>query len=85
MRKVTEPGEGPTIVDLIRRGRCQLVVNTPQGSGARGDGYRIRESALLAGVSCITTVAGARAAVEAIAKARREEAISLQEKIGASA
>jgi carbamoyl-phosphate synthase large subunit len=85
VRKVSESGNDPTVVDLIRRGRCDLVVNTPQGSGARGDGYRIRESALLAGVPCITTVAGARAAVEAIAKARREEAISLQEKIGASA
>jgi carbamoyl-phosphate synthase large subunit len=85
VRKVGEPGDDPTVVDLIRRGRCDLVVNTPQGSGARGDGYRIRESALLAGVPCITTVAGARAAVDAIAKARREETISLQEKIGASA
>ena len=83
VRKVSEPGDEPTVVDLIRRGRCDLVVNTPQGSGARGDGYRIRESALLAGVPCITTVAGARAAVEAIAKGRREEAVSLQEKIGA--
>jgi carbamoyl-phosphate synthase large subunit len=83
VRKVSEHGDDPTVVDLIRRGRCDLVVNTPQGSGARGDGYRIRESALLAGVPCITTVAGARAAVEAIAKGRREEAVSLQEKIGA--
>src|SRR6266536_2706764 len=36
LRKVTEAGEGPTVVDLIRRGRCNLVVNTPfGGSGAR--------------------------------------------------
>src|SRR5204862_3630826 len=27
VRKVTEPGSGPTVVDLIRRGRCDLVVN----------------------------------------------------------
>ena len=32
-----EPGE-PTVVDLIREHRCDLVVNTPQGSGARADG-----------------------------------------------
>ena len=32
--KVAEADEGePTVVDLIRRGRCDLVVNTPQGSG----------------------------------------------------
>ena len=32
----------------IRRGRCDLVVNTPQGAGARSDGYLIREAALVA-------------------------------------
>jgi carbamoyl-phosphate synthase large subunit len=80
IRKVSEAGEQPTVVDLVRRGRCDLVVNTPQGSGARGDGYRIREAALVAGVPCITTLAGARAAFESIAKGRREEVVSLQER-----
>ena len=79
MRKVTEEGAGPTVVDLIRRGRCNLVVNTPQGSGARTDGYLIREAALVARVPCITTLSGAAAAVHAIANARSEESLSLQE------
>jgi hypothetical protein len=35
---------------------------------------------MIARVPCITTLAGARAAVEALAKARDEEAISLQER-----
>jgi carbamoyl-phosphate synthase large subunit len=81
VRKVTEPGDGPTVVDLIRRGRCQLVVNTPQGSGARTDGYLIREAALVARVPCITTASGAAAAVHAIANARGESTLSLQERI----
>ena len=81
VRKVTEEGDGPSVVDLVRRGRCDLVVNTPQGSGARTDGYRIREAALVARVPCITTVSGAAAAVEAIAHARDEVALSLQERI----
>jgi carbamoyl-phosphate synthase large subunit len=82
VRKVTEAGEGPTVVDLIRRGRCNLVVNTPfGGSGARTDGYLIREAALVARVPCITTLSGAAAAVHAIANARREESLSLQERI----
>jgi carbamoyl-phosphate synthase large subunit len=79
VRKVTEEGTGPTVVDLIRRGRCNLVVNTPQGSGARTDGYLIREAALVARVPCITTLSGAAAAVHAIANARSEESLSLQE------
>jgi carbamoyl-phosphate synthase large subunit len=85
VRKVTEDGEGPTVVDLVRRGRCDLVINTPQGSGARTDGYRIREAALVARIPCITTISGAAAAVEAIAHARDEVALSLQERIDAQA
>jgi carbamoyl-phosphate synthase large subunit len=81
VRKVTESGTGPTVVDLIRRGRCNLVVNTPFGSGARSDGYLIREAALVARVPCITTLSGAAAAVHAIANARHEESLSLQERI----
>ena len=84
VRKVTESGEGPTVVDLIRRGHCELVVNTPfGGSGPRSDGYLIREAALAARVPCITTMAGAKAAVHAIADAQGDLAISLQERIHA--
>jgi len=85
VRKVTEDGPGPSVVDLVRRGRCDLVINTPQGSGARTDGYLIREAALVARVPCVTTLSGAAAAVEAIAHARDEVALSLQERIDAHA
>ena len=86
VRKVTEEGEGPTVVDLVRRGHCDLVVNTPFGDpGARSDGYLIREAALAARVPCITTMAGARAAVHAIADAQGDLAVSLQERISAQA
>jgi carbamoyl-phosphate synthase large subunit len=84
VRKVTEAGEGPTVVDLVRRGHCDLVLNTPfGGSGPRSDGYLIREAALAARVPCITTIAGAKAAVTAIADARGDLAVSLQERISA--
>ncbi len=81
--KVAEQQDGePTVVDLIKERRCDLVINTPQGSGARADGYLIREAALVARVPCITTVSGAAAAVHAIANARAEATLSLQERIG---
>jgi carbamoyl-phosphate synthase large subunit len=86
LRKVMEPGEGPDVVDLINRKKCDLVVNTPEGgSGARSDGYLIREAALVHRVPCITTISGAAAAVHAIANARSETALSLQERIDAEA
>ena len=83
VRKMMEGGGGATVVDLVRRGRCDLVINTPQGHGARADGYLIREAALVNGVPCITTLSGAAAAVHAIASARTEVALSLQERIDA--
>ena len=84
--KVADADDGEaTVVDLVRRGRCDLVINTPQGGGARADGYLIREAALVARVPCVTTISGAAAAVHAIANARAESALSLQERIGIEA
>jgi carbamoyl-phosphate synthase large subunit len=84
VRKLSEARDGePTVIDLIRRGRCDLVINTPEGRNARSDGYAIREAALARRVPCITTLSGAAAAVHAIANARAEQALSLQERIDA--
>jgi carbamoyl-phosphate synthase large subunit len=79
--EVTVLEKGDAVVDAIRAGRCDLVVNTPQGSGARRDGALIRQAALSARVPCITTLSGARLAVDAIANASAEIARSLQERI----
>ena len=81
--KVSGELDEPTVVDLIRRGSCDLVINTPFGQHARSDGYLIREAALVRRVPCITTLSGAAAAVHAIANARAERAVSLQERIDA--
>jgi carbamoyl-phosphate synthase large subunit len=70
--------KGEAVVELVRSRGVDLVVNTPQGRNARRDGYAIREAAVVAGVPCITTLAVARAAADAIANARAEEPLSLQ-------
>src|SRR5262249_4797675 len=72
--------KGAAGVGPLRRRRFDLVVNTPAGGNARRDGYAIREAAVVTRIPCITTLAGARAAVEAIEKARTETALSLQER-----
>ncbi|HWB69532.1 MAG TPA: carbamoyl-phosphate synthase large subunit, partial [Solirubrobacterales bacterium] len=71
----------PNVVDLIRERRCDLVINTPTGSGARADGYEIRSAAVRQGIPCITTMTGATAAARAIAAGKLDEAAvrSLQE------
>ncbi|HKH75819.1 MAG TPA: carbamoyl-phosphate synthase large subunit [Rubrobacteraceae bacterium] len=64
VNKIGENGED--VLGLIERGGVDLIVNTPWGRGARTDGYLIRRKALTHGVPCITTLAGAAAAVQGI-------------------
>jgi len=61
----------PNLLDHLADGSIALVVNTPQGKGARTDEGRIRASAVSQGVPCITTIAGARAAVAALERLRQ--------------
>ena len=61
----------PNLLDHLANGAIALVVNTPSGKGARTDEGRIRASAVSHGVPCITTVAGARAAVSALERLRK--------------
>ena len=49
------------MLGLIEAGGVDLIVNTPWGRGPRTDGYLIRRRALMHGVPCITTLAGAAA------------------------
>jgi carbamoyl-phosphate synthase large subunit len=59
--------EGPdNVVDLIRAGEIDVVVNTPQGSGPRTDGYEIRTAAVAADIPCVTTLSGLAAMVQGI-------------------
>jgi carbamoyl-phosphate synthase large subunit len=77
--KVSEGGR--SIVDLIREGAVDLVINTPFGRGPRSDGYFIRTVSVQAGIPCITTLPGALAAVRGIEALRGEPCVpeSLQE------
>jgi carbamoyl-phosphate synthase large subunit len=69
-----EAGGAANIVEQIRAGRIDPVINTPHGhSGTRTDGYEIRTAAVAADIPCITTVAGAAAAIQGIEAAIRSE------------
>ncbi|WP_205915323.1 carbamoyl-phosphate synthase large subunit [Prescottella equi] len=66
------PEGARTIVDQIKDGEVDMVINTPYGnSGPRVDGYEIRSAAVSKSVPCITTVQGASAAVQGIEAAVR--------------
>jgi carbamoyl-phosphate synthase large subunit len=82
VRQIKKIGEGsPNVVDLIRERQCDLVINTPTGSGARADGYEIRSAAVRRGIPCVTTMTGASAAARAIAAQKESgtQVRSLQE------
>jgi carbamoyl-phosphate synthase large subunit len=72
--------EMPSIVELIRAGEVDLVINTPSGRSARADGREIRRETVAADKALVTTIAQVSAAVAAI-DARHEElrVTSLQE------
>jgi carbamoyl-phosphate synthase large subunit len=60
----------PDIVDEMRSGHIQLVFNTTEGAQAISDSFSLRRTALTHGIPYYTTVAGARAAVQAIGALR---------------
>jgi carbamoyl-phosphate synthase large subunit len=81
VRTVYKVMEGrPNVVDLIKGGEIQLLVNTPIGAKSFFDEKAIRRAAVQQRVPCITTVAGALAAVEGIAasKSRPLRVMALQ-------
>ena len=66
VRRVNKVKEGrPHVVDKIKNGEFTLIINTTAGKQSLRDSYTIRRHALLHKVTYFTTLAGARAAVEA--------------------
>jgi carbamoyl-phosphate synthase large subunit len=56
----------PHIVDMIKNGQIDLIVNTTEGKQAIADSYTIRRTALHNKISYSTTMAGARATCMAL-------------------
>ena len=86
-RQVNKVLEGrPHIVDAMTDGGVQLVFNTTEGAQAIRDSFSLRQTALLREIPYYTTMAGARAAVQAIAALRTGalEVAPLQSYFGSS-
>ncbi len=81
-RVVPKVGEGERdTVWQIESGRVDLVINTPQGHRARGDGRLMRRAATARGVPIVTTVAGGEAVIRSLKGSRQAvyEVRSLQD------
>jgi len=69
VRKIAEGR--PNLLDHLANGVIAAIVNTPSGKGARTDEGRIRAAAVSHGIPCITTIAGAKAAIGALERLRQ--------------
>jgi carbamoyl-phosphate synthase large subunit len=63
----------PHIVDLIKDGGVAMLINTTEGRQAIRDSYELRRAALMARLPYYTTMPGARAVVQALARLRTGE------------
>jgi carbamoyl-phosphate synthase large subunit len=61
----------PNLIDYMKNKQIALIINTPSGKGARTDEGKIRSAAVANGVTCITTLSAAHAAVEACRASRQ--------------
>jgi len=74
VRRVNKVKEGrPHIVDALKNGEVQLVINTTQGAQAVADSFSIRRESLMHSVAYYTTAAGASAAVDAIINLKEQD------------
>ena len=81
--RIKKLAEGnPNLIDYLKNDDVSLIINTPNGKGARTDEGRIRAASVQYGVPCITTLSAGRVAVEAMQASRNKvvEVLSLQER-----
>jgi carbamoyl-phosphate synthase large subunit len=80
VRLVNKVAEGrPHIVDALKNDEVDLIVNTTEGKQAISDSYAIRRTALQHKVYNATTMAGARACIEAVRHGEHYEVHRLQD------
>jgi carbamoyl-phosphate synthase large subunit len=66
-QEVFKVNEGrPNIVDLVKTGKIDLIINTPLGRESFYDEKSIRRAAIRYNIPCITTLAAAHAAARGI-------------------
>ena len=77
IKKVYE-NQQPNIIDHMIGGLVKLVINTPSAKSPKKDEVAIRQKAVALNIPLITTMAGARAAVEAIKEIKTSSELSVK-------
>ncbi|MDR3567442.1 MAG: carbamoyl-phosphate synthase large subunit [Syntrophobacteraceae bacterium] len=61
----------PNVVDKIKNGQIQLIVNTSLGKKTTSDSYEIRRATVVYNIPYATTIAGAQAIAEAVCELQK--------------
>jgi len=78
-RRVFKVSEGrPNIVDLIKNGEIDLIINTPTGKIPKHDAFTIRQAALRYRMPIITTISAAKAAVQGLIEIKKKKDITVK-------
>lgn len=65
--------DSPNVSDAILNKEVDMIINTPSGKASAADGYKIRRLAIELGIPYVTTLSGARAALNAIEAIKNSE------------
>jgi carbamoyl-phosphate synthase large subunit len=63
---------------MMKNGEINLIINTPEGSNARSDGYYLRTAAVMANIPSITTISAASAVVQGIHELKYNKEIKVK-------
>jgi carbamoyl-phosphate synthase large subunit len=68
----------PNVIDMVKNGEIDLIINTPEGPRARSDGYYMRTAAVLHNVPSITTLSAASALLQGIEEMQGNSEVSVK-------
>ncbi len=74
IKEIYKIGEGrPDIIDYLKNGGIQFIINSPRGKGPKFDEYKMRRRSLMQKIPITTTIQGARAAVQGIKELQKKQ------------
>ncbi|MBM3712610.1 MAG: carbamoyl-phosphate synthase large subunit, partial [Actinobacteria bacterium] len=68
----------PNVLDMMKNGEIDLIINTPEGRNARSDGYFLRTQAVMQNIPSVTTISAASAIIQGINELRKNSNISVE-------
>ncbi|MBE3035603.1 MAG: carbamoyl-phosphate synthase large subunit, partial [Candidatus Atribacteria bacterium] len=68
----------PNVLDMMKNREINLIINTPEGSNARSDGYYLRTAAVMANIPSITTISAASAVIQGIHELKYNKEIKVK-------